>query len=360
LTKIPIIPIEIFLGSLLISYDIIEKNYIFDLVAHLGFLYLMFLTGLEINLKELFKVSNSIIKRGIIYTVLLYLISLMLYLYFDLAKIFIVILPLISIGLLASLKKDYKDAKWIDLAITVGLIGEIVSIVVLTAVSAGLEYGLGFMFYKTLIELLIVFGVMIALYKLFRILIWWFPQIKTSLMPRSDTQYKDVRLAIGIFFFLTAIMIYMHLEVVLGAFIAGIFIATFFEHNTDLPHKMTYLGFGWLVPTFFIWIGTSFNLNAIFLDDLAYTAFIIVVAMIAMRVVASALFIKFLGIRDTILFALSHSMPLTLLIAVATLALQNNSITLYYYYAFILAAIFEVIVSIILIKIISYYQKSKI
>jgi hypothetical protein len=44
---------------------------------------------------------------------------------------------------------------------------------------------------------------------------------------------------------------------------------------------------------------------------------------------------------------------LTLIIAVATLAFQNQSISQFYYYAFILSAIFEVIISMILIRLIS-------
>jgi Kef-type K+ transport system membrane component KefB len=65
------------------------------------------------------------------------------------------------------------------------------------------------------------------------------------------------------------------------------------------------------------------------------------------------LFVKELGLKDTILFALSHSMPLTLLIAVATLAYHSSSISQFYYYAFILSSIFEVIFCMILIKIIN-------
>ena len=53
------------------------------------------------------------------------------------------------------------------------------------------------------------------------------------------------------------------------------------------------------------------------------------------------------------MLALSHSMPLTLLIAVATLAYNSHSITQFYYYAFILAAILEVLFVMISIRIYS-------
>ena len=353
LIKIPVIPIEIFLGSLAISYNIIEPNHIFTLVAELGFLYLMFLAGLEVDLRKLLKISPTLLKKGLIYSTLLYIFSIIFTFTFDLSKIFIVTLPLISIGLLAVLKKEYGDKEWLNLAITVGLIGEIISIIVLTAVSAALEFGITSTFYGTLIELILVFIAMIIFYYLFHNLLWWYPEFKTFLMPKDDNQEQDIRISMGIFFLMIAVMLYLHLEVALGAFIAGVFIATFFHHNKELPHKLEHFGFGWLVPIFFIWIGTSFELKSLMLPNLITTSILITIGMISIRVISSSLFIKDVGIKNSILLALSHSMPLTLLIAVATLAYQNHSISQFYYYAFLLSAIFEVIFTMLIIRVVS-------
>ncbi|MCK5293090.1 MAG: cation:proton antiporter [Arcobacteraceae bacterium] len=353
LTRIPTIPIEIILGSIVISINLIQSNHIFTLVAELGFLYLMFLAGLEVDLKKLFKVSPTLLKKGLLYTLALYFISTVFCFYFDLAKIFIVTIPLISIGLLAALKKEYGDQAWINLAITIGLIGEIISIIVLTIVSARLEFGLGSKFYATLGELTLVFFAIAIFYKLFHNLIWWFPEIKTYLMPKYDTQEQDIRVSMSIFFLIIAIMLYLHLEVALGAFIAGVFIATFFEHNKELPHKLAHFGFGWLVPIFFIWVGTSFELKALLLPNLINYALLITFAMISLRGLSSMLFIRDIGVKGSLLLALSHSMPLTLIIAVATLALQSNSITHFYYYVFILSAILEVIFAMLSIRVIN-------
>jgi len=358
LIKIPTIPIEIFLGSLAVSLGLIHDNHYFTLVAELGFLYLMFLAGLEVDLKQLFKISPNLLKKGLLYATLLYVFAAIFSWVFDLSKIFIVTMPLISIGLLAVLKKEYGNTPWLNLAITVGLIGEIISIIVLTAVSAGLEFGFSTKFYSTLIELNIVFLVMIVFYYFFHNLIWWYPGLKTYLMPKDDNQEQDIRVSMGIFFIMVAVMIYLHLEVALGAFIAGVFIKTFFEHNQELPHKLEHFGFGWLVPIFFIWIGTSFKLESLFLDNLIQTALLITIGMIGIRLISSMLFIKNIGVKNSTLLALSHSMPLTLLIAVATLAYQNQSISQFYYFAFILASIFEVILGMILIRVVTKISSS--
>ena len=350
--KIPTIPIEIILGSVVISFGIIQENHIFSLVAELGFLYLLFLAGLEVDLKKLFKVDKSIIKKGLLYTALLFIITSITCVYFNIPTIFIVIAPLISIGLLAAIKKEYGDLPWINLAITIGLIGEIVSIIVLTIVSAKLELGIGAEFYYTLFELFVVFIAIGLFYKLFHNLIWWYPEIKTYLMPKFDNQEQDIRVSMAIFFLMVAIMHHLHLEVALGGFVAGVFIATFFEHNKDLPHKLEHFGFGWLVPIFFVWVGTSFELKSLAMDNLVVVALYITLGMILLRIISSMLFVKDLGFKDSILFALSHSMPLTLVVAVATLAHHSQSISDFYYYALILAAILQVIVAMTIIRII--------
>ena len=352
--KIPTVPIEIILGSLAVYFSFMSEHAIFDLVAEVGFLYLMFLAGLEVDLKKLVNISPTILKKSLIYISILYILSTLGTLYFELGKIFIVILPLISIGLIASLKKEYGNQDWIKLSITVGLIGEIISIVVLTTASAALEFGIVWEFYKTIILFGLFMVFMLIVYKLFHNVVWWYPEIKTYLMPKIDTQEQDIRLSMGIFFLMIAFMIYLGLEVAFGAFLAGTFIITFFEHNKELPKKLEHFGFGWLVPIFFVSVGASFDLTSLFHDGLFQTSVLIVFCMISIRVIGSSLFIPEMGHQKALMIGLSHSMPLTLLIAVATLAYHNHSITQFYYFAFVLASILEVILMMILIRILNH------
>lgn len=361
ITKIPTIPIEIILGAIFAAFSLIHEHALFEQVAELGFLYLMFLAGLEVDLKTLVTVPKRILKKAILYNILLFSMSFMITLYLDLSKIFIVILPLISIGVLAALKKEYGDTPWIKLSILVGIIGEVISIFALTTVAAGLELGFGLEFIKTMFLFIVFLIALLLVYKVFHNLIWWFPQIKAYLMPENDHEEQDIRVSMAIFFVMIAVMIYLQLEVAFGAFIAGTFVTTFFaEHNKSLPTKLEHFGFGWLVPIFFVSVGSSFDLSALFDDTLVEKAFLITFTMILMRVIASMLFIKELGSDKFILLALSHSMPLTLLIAVATLAYHNHSITEFWYFAFILAAILEVLFVMIVIRIYSNILKKRI
>ncbi|OUR69696.1 sodium:proton antiporter [Arcobacter sp. 31_11_sub10_T18] len=348
--KIPTVPVEIILGALAVYFTFMSEHAIFELVAEVGFLYLMFLAGLEVDLKRLVNISSSVLKRSLLYLLVIYSLATAGTYYLELSKIFIVILPLISIGLIASLKKEYGNKDWIKLSITVGLIGEIISIIVLTTASAALEFGYVWEFYKTMILFGLFMIFMLIVYKLFHNLIWWYPEIKTYLMPKVDNQEQDIRLSMAIFFLMIAFMIYLKLEVAFGAFLAGTFIITFFEHNKQLPKKLEHFGFGWLVPIFFISVGASFDLRELFSEGLMQTALLIAGAMVLIRVIGASLFVRDLGHQKALLLGLSHSMPLTLLIAVATLAFHNHSITQFYYYAFVLASILEVITVMIAIR----------
>ena len=357
--KLPTTPIEIILGSLLGYVGFIHNEHLFDIVAELGFLYLMFIAGTEINLKNVLKTPKSLMNKVIVYLVILYAFSIAFSTYFELGKIFMVLLPLISVGLVATLSKEYGKTPWLELSMTAGGIGEVASIGILTITAAALQSGFGLDLFKTIFALFLFLVFMFLLFRAMQLIFWWFPKVSTALMPHEDNKEQDIRLSMGIFFLLVGAMLYLHLELAFGAFLAGIFIPTFFEHKHELPEKLASYGFGFLIPIFFIHIGSSFNLEALAMNGLISKAIIIALVMIVMRVIASLVFIKELGFIDSILMGLSHSMPLTLLIAMATLAYTANSIDQLHYYAFILAALFQVISVMIVIKLINNHKKAK-
>ncbi|MFT7004924.1 MAG: Kef-type K+ transport system membrane component KefB [Sulfurimonas sp.] len=359
LLKLPTTPIEIILGSILGYVGLLHSEHLFDLISEIGFLYLMFIAGTEINLKNVLKTPASIIKKVVLYLVILYAFSILISLYLDLGKIFMVLLPLISVGLVATLSKEYGKTPWLGLSMTAGGIGEVVSIGFLTLTSAALSSGFGLGLMKTIFALIIFLLFMFILFRTIGLIFWWFPGVSTALMPVEDNKEQDIRLSMGIFFLLVGAMLYLHLELAFGAFLAGIFIPTFFEHKHELPEKLASYGFGFLIPIFFIHIGSSFNLEALAMDGLIYKAFLIASLMIVMRVIASLVFIKELGLIDSILMGLSHSMPLTLLIAMATLAYNASSIDNLHYFAFILASLIQVISVMIIIKLINNFKLKK-
>ncbi len=352
LLRMPNPPVEIILGSIFAYLGFIGHNEYFHLVAEVGFLYLMFLAGMEVDLKQITRSPREVIQKSTLFLLLLVFFSIVSGLIFDLPMIVIITMPLISIGLLASLSKVYgKEQPWIRLAFIAGVLGEIASIAALTIFDAAITTGFGLALLTKLGYLVLFILAVYILYRLLHLLFWWFPELKHALMPKLDTSDQDIRLAMSLFFILIAVMLSLELELALGAFIAGVAISAFFHHEKALEEKMSSLGFGFLVPLFFIHVGASFDLKALPLEGVISGALLITFLMIVARILAAVVLKGISGSRDALLIALSLSMPLTLLVAVATIGYETQQLKLLNYYQLILASIFEILISMITIKI---------
>jgi len=356
--RIPIPPVEIILGSVFAYLGFINHNEYFYLIAEVGFLYLMFLAGMEVDVKQITKSSKTVIQKSILFLSLMVFFSILSGMLFHLNMIIIISMPLISIGLLASLAKVYgKEQPWIKLALIAGVLGEIGSIAALTIFDAASNTGFGLALISKLTYLILFVLIVYLLYRLLHLLFWWFPEIKGILIPKLDTSDQDIRLAMSLFFILIAVMLSLRLELALGSFIAGVAISAFFHHEKKLEKKMSSLGFGFLVPLFFIHVGASFDLRALSLDGVISGALLITFLMIISRILAAVTFKSISGSRDALLIALSLSMPLTLLVAVATIGYETKLLDLLSYYQLILASIFEILISMIIIKMLQTKNK---
>lgn len=356
--RIPIPPVEIILGSLFAYFGFIGHSQYFALVAEVGFLYLMFLAGLEVDLKQISNSPKEVIQKSVFFLLLMVFFSIASGLLFELNTIVIISMPLISIGLLASLSKVYGKEPWIKLALIAGVIGEIGSIAGLTIFDAASTTGFGLELLSKLGYLTLFILVVYLLYRFFHLLFWWYPELKNVLMPKLDTSDQDIRLAISLFFILIAVMLSLGLELALGAFIGGVAISAFFHHEKKLEEKMSSIGFGFLVPLFFIHVGASFDLKALMVEGVVSGALLITFLMIISRILAAIVLKGISGSKDALLVALSLSMPLTLLVAVATIGYETKLLELLNYYQLILASIFEILISMTVIKVLQSKVKN--
>lgn len=360
-TRIPVVVVEILLGSIAAYFGLLVENELFQIIAKVGFLYLMFLAGMEVNLKEFGFAKSSLLRRTIIYFLLLYGCSFVIYLYFDLSLVYLVLFPIFSLGMLMALVKEYgKNEPWLALALNIGIIGELMSIMALTLLSGGLEYGYNREFLMTLGGLFAFLIGFVLFFRGIRILFWWYPALKTLIMPHDDGKDQDIRFSMSLMFILVAGMLYLKIDVVLGAFLAGTFIATYFKHKTELPEKLSSFGFGFLVPIFFIHVGSTVRLEAFADPMILQMALFLAGTMIGIRMISSMIaYSGYLGLKNTVLFALSDSMPLTFMVAIATLGYQANAISHDEYYAFIVASMGSGIFIMILIKILYHFFYGK-
>lgn len=353
--RLPIVVVEILLGALAVFYGFLDSTSdVFQSLSKVGFFYLMFLAGLEIDLKKFALQKKEFLNNAIIYFVTLYFTSFCLYLIFDLNSVYIVAIPIVSLGMIMALINEHgKHFKWLELVLIVGVMGEIVSISAIVIYESYIQHGVGAGLYKNLFVFSVVLFMIYYSFKLLGVIFWWFPELKQFIMPDDDSKEQSIRVSASVFIVLIAIMSLLHIDMVLGAFFAGIYIANYFKHKKELTHILHKIGFGFLVPIFFIYVGSTLDLNLIFTFDILKNAILLLLAMISVRAISSFLaYRSYLGnTKETFLLALGDSMPLTFLIAIATISYNGNLISKNEYLSFIVAGMLSGIILMSLLKI---------
>ncbi len=351
--RIPITVVEILLGVLGAYFGFLGSNEYFFIIAKVGFLFLMFVAGLEVNLKEFAKLRKDFLLRAALYFTMLYSLALIAYHALSLSPIYIVVLPIFSLGMIMALIKDYgKHQPWLSLALTIGIAGEVISIIAITILTGALSFGFGLQFLKILLTMALFVFVAIGVFKISKTLFWWFPELKLIIIPFQDNKDQDIRFAMALFFGMIAMVLWLRIDMVLGAFFAGIFLSSFFKHKTDLHNKLLSFCFGFFAPIFFIHVGSTLDLNTLFMPQIVKKAMLIVGLIVGIRLIAS--FVVFYGalkLKNTLLFTLSNSMPLTFMVAVATIGLNAHVISKHEYFSIILASIADAIVVMTVIKL---------
>ena len=360
-TKIPVVVVEILLGALAINSGIIIESSAVKEVAHIGFLFLMFLAGMEVDLKSFKAMGKSFLKQVAMYFLILYSITFIVILLLKLPVIYIVAFPIMSLGMIMVLIQDYgKQYDWLNLCLKIGIIGELVSILMLVILNGYYSFGMGVELYKSLGILILFLIIMVILFQAFNIIFWWFPDLRLLFMPDSSKSNQDIRYSMMLFLIMVVIVSLLHIEPALGAFLSGLIISNYFKYKKELHYKLNEFGFGFLIPLFFVYIGTTLDFKLIFADkSIVLHALEICAIMIIIRIIAASLVfnVYFKNTKSIFLFALSDAMPLTFLVAMATLGLSIKALQIEQYYSFVLSAMLEAVLFMIVIKIILYFTE---
>ncbi|RDU59798.1 cation:proton antiporter [Helicobacter marmotae] len=357
LTRIPIVVVEMILGALSAHFftfikDIEEVS----IVAEVGFLFLMFLCGLEVDIKSFLKLGNSFLLRALGYFCTLYALTCIVVFSFGISYIYIAAFPVMSLGMIVALIKDYgKEQPWLDLALKIGILGELVSIGALVIIDGASRHGVGSQLGQKLLILVLFLVFVICGFRVAKVLFWWMPKLRFLFLPRDDSNSQDLRFVFFLLFSFVLLMMILDIKAVLGAFLAGCILSTFFKHKQALPEQLNHFGFGFLVPFFFIHVGSTLDLNALFKDtQILLHASYLILGMLTLRLVSASIVFGsyFKSAKSTLLFALSDSMPLTFLIATATLGKGIGELNDTLYASFLLGAILEGIIFSIIIKLV--------
>jgi Kef-type K+ transport system membrane component KefB len=137
-----------------------------------------------------------------------------------------------------------------------------------------------------------------------------------------------VRLTALLVFGLAALAAHLGLDVVLGGFVAGMItrMAARGREVSVLESKLTAVGFGLLIPFFFIVSGIGFNVSALFasVGAILKVPMFLALFLVVRGIPALVLYRKCLSGRDRLSLAFYSSTALPLVVAITELAIQDG------------------------------------
>lgn len=296
-----------------------------DFLSFLGFSLLMFLAGLEIDWNKLETLSRK--EKIVIFLILgtNLLISTLLVVKFHFSFEVGLLLSSMGIGLMLSVLRELELPKnFIQIVLIAGSLGEVSTLFMLTLYDLYLSFGLGISLWVHLL-LIGIFGIaFVFLLKLMKLLVWLFPEKIASLVLEETKAAVDIRASFALMLLFMAFTSAIHIEPILGAFIAGTLLGFIFREKEHFEERLSAFGYGFLIPFFFIHVGLSFDFSAI--SPLFLKMTLILVLGIFLVKLLSSLWLKILGfsLREIILAALLFSFPFTVLIAIGKIFYEKG------------------------------------
>lgn len=330
------------LGIGLFFREAFHKTSIIKFLGELGFILLMYLAGLEINFEKIRSTPKKELFIYISLIVLVVVFSFLLMNYFSQPPIYALVYMTTAVGLLFPVLKETGILNR-DLGQTlliIGSIGEVVSLVALTVFILYYRFGFSLESALHLGQLAAFLSAAYIIYRLFRLLVWWFPGLVRPFLKSNDPMESSVRAHFVNMFVFVGLAALSGMELIIGAFLGGMAIALIFPQREEIQHKIGAIAYGFLIPVFFIEVGLRFDIKD-FLDiHVLLTAVIISFIIIVVRLVASlVLLFSPLTLMEIVLVPVAIAFPLTLLAAIATFGLESRIISELQAAAILLAAV---------------------
>ncbi len=304
---------------------LIQPGRFSTVLAEIGFCFLMFLAGLELDFSRIERVGARGVALAAAVAALFFCVALAGTLALHQPLFMMLVFGATSVGILLVTLAELRMTKGHagQTMILVGSIGEFITIILLTAMGFIYQYGVGLLLAWELSKLALIFGVAYALLILLRTLIWWWPERFSRMVAHHDPSEVGVRAGIALMLVFVVLAVLLHVEAILGAFIAGALFSFVFRAKGLLETKLSSIGFGFFVPIFFIWVGTEFDLAAVLdLGVLAAVGGYLVAALLAKVLPALLLVLGGLSLREALGAGLLLGAPLTLLVAISRIGLR--------------------------------------
>ncbi|WP_406687395.1 monovalent cation:proton antiporter family protein [Rossellomorea vietnamensis] len=363
LNFIPVVIAEIIMGLVIgkSGFNLVQQDMWLETLSTLGFIFLMFLSGLEIDFtafsggkkkKELLpsgKEEPNRLKLAILIFIGIFFVSLGLsYLFvlfglIDNAFLMTLIISTISLGVVVPTLKEAHITKSAigQIILLVAVIADLVTMILL-AVFVSL-YGEG---HGNMWLLLILFGVGLLLYFLAK-------RLKNNPFIKSlstGTVQIGTRAVFTLIMLLVAVSETVGAENILGAFLAGVLVSLL-APNQEMVHKLDSFGYGFLIPIFFVMIGVELDLGSLLSDKKMLLLIpLLVLAFLVSKIIPVYLLRYWYDTKTTIASAFLLTSTLSLVIAAAKIAERIDIITPQMSGTLILVAVITCIITPIIFK----------
>ncbi len=266
--------------------NLISQDIGITMFGTVGLLYLMFLTGLEINLIELSRFR----KHGFVFGALTFFIPLFIgllityYLFkmpFKTALLFSSIFSthtLISYPIIS--RYSLTQIKVVGITIGGTIITDTAVLLLLTIVSASTQGEIGWLFsFKLVLYFLILVGFTVFL----------LPRAGRWLLTRlqGEDGYQFIGVLMMVFFsgFLAKIL---DIEPIIGAFFAGLALNKLIPQKSPLMNRIVFIGNNLFIPFFLLSVGMLIDMSALLAGpSVLLVAFIIIIGAILSKYLAS-------------------------------------------------------------------------
>jgi Kef-type K+ transport system membrane component KefB len=262
---VPEVVLQIIFGILLGPYvlNLARSNSVITALSDLGLTYLMFLAGTEVDVAIIRKGHAGLAVGSWIASVLLaLLVGLVLHasgLVLD-SVVVALCLTTTALGTLLPVLRDsgVLETSFGPVILSVGAIGEFGPIVAVALLLTGRDARLTIL----LLALFVFIAVVAAL-----LAVQVHPPGFVLLLRHHlhSTSQLPVRISMLLVILLVDLALKLSLDVLLGAFAAGVVVRLFIrgEDQEQMTSKLEAIGFGFLIPIFFIESGINFDLHAL-------------------------------------------------------------------------------------------------
>lgn len=339
ISKVPAVVVKIVLGVLIGPYvlDLMEETPYMDFLAQTGFLILIFLAGLEIDINKIISsfprkirafdlVSNTLIMAIIIYFGSLILsipVSWLISQFIEIDIVFYtLILPTVAVSITVPILKaeGALTRRFGQVLLMQGAIATVMSIILISIYSGVLKNG----FQVELLLFSVIFVVFIVTYilgkKLLKVRIF---QKLLYTLEHAASQIR-VRGAVVLLLLFVVVAHLIDTEYVMGAFFAGVLLSMFVsKERSALLFKLDGMSYGFFIPIFFIMVGVNLDLSALsnFQESIPLIL-TLVFSFYFIQIIPSLIMTRIFGIKRALAGGVLNTARMGLTIATAQVGLS--------------------------------------